>query len=170
MARDKKRKDKDARELGFGSRLLRQNIRFINKDGSFNTIKKGRAWFRPYDIFVQLLSMSWPRFMMIVFFYYFSLNMIFSMLYLAVGMEGLEGTVGETPFEHWLDAFFFSAQTITTLGYGRISPIGTSASIVAAIESLIGLLGFALVTGILYGRFSRPNARIKFSENVLVSP
>lgn len=170
MARDKQNKNREDRELGFGNRLLRREIRFINKDGSFNTIKKGRAWFRPYDIFVQLLSMSWTRFILIVFVYYFTLNLIFSGLYLAVGMEGLEGTVGETPFEHWLDAFFFSAQTITTLGYGRISPIGTSASVVAAVESLIGLLGFALVTGILYGRFSRPNARIKFSENALVSP
>ena len=171
MARSKQSPPKPPRrDLGFGNRLYRRGIRFINKDGSFNTVKTGRKWLRPYDLYVMCINMGWGRFLMYIFFYYFSVNTLFSLIYLAVGIEHLEGTVGETPFEHWMDAFFFSAQTITTLGYGRISPVGAPASVVAAFESLIGLLGFALVTGILYGRFSRPNARIKFSENAIVAP
>jgi inward rectifier potassium channel len=66
--------------------------------------------------------------------------------------------------------FFFSAQTITTLGYGHIYPVGNAASIAAAVESLLGLLSFALATGVLYGRFSRPKAHVLYSKNILISP
>ena len=158
------------RELGFGSRLYRKGARLINKDGSFNVERRGNEWFRPYDFYNMLINMSWKRFFGLVFLYYFVINLIFSLLYLWVGIEHLDGTMGETAFEEFLDAFFFSAQTITTLGYGRISPMGTNASVIAALESLIGLLGFALVTGIMYGRFSRPNAKLAFSKNMLVAP
>ncbi len=160
----------EKRDLGFGSKLYRQGVRLINKDGSFNVERRGIPWLRPYDFYNTLLIMSWLKFFGLVFAYYFTINIIFSLLYLSVGIQNLDGTMGETPFEHFLDAFFFSAQTITTLGYGRISPMGTGASVIAAIESLIGLLVFALVTGIMYGRFARPNARIRFSNNMLVSP
>ena len=164
------RKAAERRDLGFGNRLFRQGLRLINPDGSFNVTKVGRSWFRPYDFYNGLLTMSWGRFALLVFLYYFTINLVFSFLYLLVGIENLEGTMGESPFGHFLDSFFFSAQTITTLGYGRISPVGTPASVVAAIESLIGLLGFALITGLLYGRFSRPVARIKFSKEAIVAP
>ena len=69
-----------------------------------------------------------------------------------------------------MDAFFFSSQTLTTVGYGRIAPVGMGASSVAAIESLLGLMLFALATGLLYGRFSRPVARILYSEKAVVAP
>jgi inward rectifier potassium channel len=71
---------------------------------------------------------------------------------------------------HFLDAFFFSAQTISTVGYGHISPRGVVANSVAAFESMIGLLAFALATGLLYGRFSKPSAKIVYSDNILVAP
>ena len=69
-----------------------------------------------------------------------------------------------------MDAFFFSAQTLTTVGYGHISPNSHLASAVAALESLLGLLSFALATGLLYGRFSRPHAQIRFSHHAVVAP
>lgn len=161
---------KEPPELGFGNRHFRRGVRLINPDGSFNVVKTGRPKFRPYDVYNMLLTMSWWRFGLLVVAFYFVINIVFSVVYLSIGMEYLDGTMGETPFEHFLDAYFFSAQTVTTLGYGRISPMGTATSTVASIESLIGLLGFALATGLLYGRFSRPVARIKFSEHMLVSP
>jgi len=158
------------RDLGFGSKFHRRGGRLINSDGTFNVRRNGLPWFRPYDFYNALIGMSWPKFLGLVFLFYFTINLVFSLCYLAVGIEHLDGTMGETPFQHFLDAFFFSAQTITTLGYGRISPMGAPASIVAAVESLLGLLGFALVTGIMYGRFSRPMARIRFSKNMLMTP
>jgi inward rectifier potassium channel len=76
----------------------------------------------------------------------------------------------KTEFEKFMEVFFFSAQSLTTVGYGRLNPTGIFNSTIAAIESFIGLLGFALATGLLYGRFSRPVANILFSENALISP
>lgn len=65
---------------------------------------------------------------------------------------------------------FFSAQSLTTVGYGRVAPVGIPQSLVAAIESMVGLLGFALATGLLYGRFSKATAKIIHSKNILISP
>lgn len=75
-----------------------------------------------------------------------------------------------TQFEKFKEIFFFSAQSLTTVGYGRLNPTSTFNSSLAAIESLTGLLGFALATGLLYGRFSRPVARILFSKNGIIAP
>lgn len=158
------------KEIGFGTKVYGPSIRMINPDGSPNVVKTGRGWFRHYEVYQRLITMPWWRLGVLIVLGYFLTNILFSAAYLAVGMDSLAGVTGESTWEQCLDAFFFSAQTITTLGYGRISPVGTAASSIAAIESMLGLLGFALATGLVYGRFSRPNARIKFSENALVAP
>lgn len=157
-------------ELGFGKKVYPESVRFINADGSPNVRKVGRDGFRPYDMYQKLITMHWWKFGLLIFSAYFIVNLFFSAAYLLIGMDSLVGVTGNSSWERFLDAFFFSAQTITTLGYGRISPMGATASTVAAIESLFGLLGFALATGLLYGRFSRPSARIKFSTHALVAP
>lgn len=159
-----------SRELGFGTRVYRKRLRLINPNGSFNVVKRGRNRFRWYDLYHDLITMSWLRFAGLIMAYYLVINLVFSSLYMAVGLDNLEGTTGESPLMKFMDGFFFSAQTVTTLGYGRISPVGTAASTIAAIESLVGLMGFALATGLIYGRFSRPIARIKFSESMVVAP
>jgi inward rectifier potassium channel len=82
----------------------------------------------------------------------------------------LQGGDAPHKFDRFLNAFFFSAHTLTTVGYGNISPGSISANMLAVLEALIGLLGFALATGILFGRFSRPSARIGFSDNLLIAP
>jgi inward rectifier potassium channel len=66
--------------------------------------------------------------------------------------------------------FFFSTQTFTTVGYGRISPVGFLTSAVATFEAFLGLLSFAIATGLFYGRFSRPQIFLRFSENALLAP
>lgn len=85
-------------------------------------------------------------------------------------MEGLKGVEATSEADKFLEAFYFSTQTFSTVGFGRISPVGNLTSSIAAIESLVGLLGFALATGLLYGRFSRPVARIMFSKNAIIAP
>jgi inward rectifier potassium channel len=114
--------------------------------------------------------MSWGRFWFIVLSGYLFANLFFATIYVLIGMDSLDGANSTNGVGHFLDAFFFSAQTISTVGYGHISPKGVVANSVAAIESMMGLLAFALATGLLYGRFSKPSAKIVYSENLLVSP
>ncbi|HEY4154531.1 MAG TPA: ion channel, partial [Puia sp.] len=68
------------------------------------------------------------------------------------------------------EMFFFSTETFTTVGYGRVNPVGDAANSVAAMESMLGFLSFAVATGLIYGRFSKPKAFLLFSKNALVSP
>jgi len=85
-------------------------------------------------------------------------------------MDHLGGMVAVSDTEKFEEAFFFSAQTFTTVGYGRINPLGFTASLTASLEALTGLMSFALVTGLLYGRFARPRAYIRYSKNALFVP
>lgn len=87
-----------------------------------------------------------------------------------VGTQHLTGIRGITPLDQFIEAFFFSAQTITTLGYGQVAPLNLAANLVAATESLLGLLLFALATGLMYGRFSKPFATIKYSSHGVIAP
>ena len=159
-----------ARHLGFGSKVIDKQARMVNPDGTANVVKLGRPWFRPYDVYLTLISIPPWQFAAGVFMFYFVVNLVFSGLYMLVGVEQLTGMVGESTWDLFVEAFFFSSQTVTTLGYGRIAPIGHAASLLAAVESLVGLLGFALATGLLYGRFSRAEAKIKFSTHAVVAP
>jgi inward rectifier potassium channel len=144
--------------------------RGVNKDGSFNLRRVGSPRYRPYELYHQLITMPLPRFALVLLAGYFAANACFAALYLAVGMEHFTRTGGPGLAARALDAFFFSAQTLTTVGYGHISPASPLASAVAAVESMTGLLGFALACGLLYGRFSRPHARILFSRRGVMAP
>jgi inward rectifier potassium channel len=143
--------------------------RAINRDGSFNVDRRGTGW-RDIHPYLFLISIPWPSFLALVFAAYFAVNTIFAELYYSLGPGHLQGGDAPHKFDRFLNAFFFSAHTLTTVGYGNIAPSTVSANMLAVIEALIGLLGFALATGILFGRFSRPSARIGFSEHALVAP
>jgi inward rectifier potassium channel len=143
--------------------------RAINKDGSFNVERRGTDW-RDIHPYLFLISLPWPSFLVLVFATYLAVNTIFAALYYSLGPGHLLGGDAPDKIGRFLNAFFFSAHTLTTVGYGNIAPKSVPANLYAVIEALFGLLGFALATGILFGRFSRPSARIGFSENALVAP
>ena len=157
-------------DLGLGTKTASGSKRGLNKDGSFNVTKTNVPFSERVNFYHTLVSMSWTKFFIIIFFSFLLVNFLFAGIYVMIGLEHLTGIEGKTDFERFLDAFFFSSQTLTTLGYGRIAPIGTSASITAAIESTLGLLSFALATGLLYGRFSKPVAKIKYSHCGVIAP
>ncbi|HEX8357147.1 MAG TPA: ion channel, partial [Segetibacter sp.] len=157
-------------DTGFGIQANRIGGRFVNKDGSINLRKEGMSFFKRISIYSWLLELSLPRLLVIIMFFYLVINVLFTILYLLAGTNQLQGFVTTSGWQQIREIFFFSTQTFTTVGYGRINPVGAMADLIAAIESLAGWLSFALVTGLIYGRFTRPKAYLAFSENALISP
>jgi len=141
--------------------------RAIEKDGSFNVRRRGM---RMHDLHIYqfLVSVSWPSFIAILFGGYVLTNTGFAILYLWIGIDALTGTSTATPFQAFVNAFFFSTHTFTTVGYGTLA--GFWANVVSSVEALIGFMSLAIATGLLYGRFSRGSARLIFSENIIVAP
>jgi len=160
----------DYKDLGFSDKSSNQAGRAINKDGSFNIRKRGLRFLEHYSFFHALITARWWKFHGIVVLTYFILNILFAFLYMLAGYHTLNGLIAESFWEQFAESFFFSTQTFTTVGYGRINPVGFASNMIAAVESLVGLMSFALATGILYGRFSRPVEKFIYSENLLVAP
>ena len=157
------------RDLGFGSVVSQQrHLRLLNRDGSFNVMRR-QSRLASVGSYYSLLMMSWPKFIGLVVLFYALTNAVFACLYVLCGPGALQVAAGSelSPF---LRAFFFSIHTFSTIGYGNIIPIGLAANAVVAVESLFGLLGFALATGLLFARFSRPTAKILFSDSAVIAP
>lgn len=157
-------------DLGFGPQPVVKSQPLLNRDGSVNVRRKGHSLFNTADYYHNLITMGWGKFWLIILSGYLVVNIIFACIYISIGTDSLFGTEGATGMDSFFNAFFFSAQTMSTVGYGHISPRGMLANSVAALESMLGLLAFALATGLLYGRFSRPTAKIVYSKKMLVSP
>jgi inward rectifier potassium channel len=143
--------------------------RVINKDGTFNVRRQGATW-RDFHPYLQLINMGWVQFFGAVFLGYLVVNTLFALAFFWLGAGTLQGGDAPTELERFLNAFFFSAHTLSTVGYGSISPKSLGSNVIASIESLVGVLGFAVATGLLFGRVSRPSAKIGFSEKMLVTP
>ena len=158
-------------DLGFGGRVAQQaRGRFLNRDGSFGVVREGLSFLQSLSLYHALLTISWTRYFLASAGAYFATNLLFGCLYFLCGPGALHGTEGESAGERFAEAFFFSVQTLATIGYGRVSPLGLAANLLVTVEALVGLLGFALVTGILFARFSRPNIKVLFSEKAIVAP
>jgi len=160
------------RDLGFGSVVARESRqRLLNRDGGFNVRREGMKPFASLSLYHHLLTLSWSKFLGLVVVSFLAVNVVFALCFLACGPGALQGTsAAEMGGNRFLRAFFFSVETFATIGYGHISPSGLAANLVVTLESLFGLLGFALATGLLFARFSRPNARIVFSDRALIAP
>ncbi len=143
--------------------------RIVNRDGSFNVRRRGGR-LQDFHLYQFLLRLSWPAFLAVIAATFLTVSLAFAGLYFAAGIGGLQGLPQGSPAEAFLHAFFFSVQTLTTVGYGGISPRGVGVSVVSSAEAMMGVLGFAFSAGLLYGRFARPTARILFSSRALVAP
>lgn len=157
-------------DTGFGTNAANVGGRFINRDGTFNIRKVGLTWLERYSIYHHMLTLPRWRFATVIFVFYLLINLVFACIYLLIGMDQLTGVIASTPWGSFKEAYFFSTETFTTVGYGRVNPVGDWANIVASIEAMSGFLSFALATGLLYGRFSRPHAFLVFSDNALIGP
>ncbi len=170
MIKETLNKKKESAELGFGSKNYNESVRFLNQDGTVNIKRKVTDKHIGFDMFHWLLGIKWGQFFALVFFSYGAVNTLFAIIYFSIGVDKFGGIEAGSGIENFLQLFFFSAQTLTTVGYGHIYPNSSLISTVSSIESMFGLMGFALVTGILYGRFAKPKADIQYSNKALISP
>ena len=163
--------EQDLRDLGFGSIVSRESQqRLLNRDGSFNVERRGLGFWSSFSLYHALLTISWGRFFLIFVSWYFVANALFGVAYLACGPQALTGSTLGLENHPFLRAFFFSVETLSTIGYGNVTPIGVAANMVVTFEALTGLMGFAIVTGFLFARFSRPTAKVLFSRHAVVAP
>lgn len=161
----------EIRDLGFGSVVAGESRqRLLNRDGSFNVSRAGLSFWVSLSPYHTLLRMTWLRFLSLMTLYYVLVNTLFAFAYMLCGTGALTTPAEETYGSHFLHAFFFSVHTFATIGYGNISPVGTAANLVVTVEALIGLLSVALVTGVIFARFSRPTAKILFSQHAIIAP
>lgn len=157
-------------DTGFGTNAANYGGRFINRDGTFNLRKEGVSLVNRLSIFHFMLTLPRWKFIAFLVISYFAINLVYCGIYLLIGLDELQGLIATTPWGKFKEAFFFSTETFTTVGYGRVNPVGGWANLVAAIESMSGFLSFALATGLIFGRFARPRAYLLFSDFALVSP
>lgn len=155
------------RDLGFGSLASRAHYRLLNRDGSFNVRRLHEGWLDRLFSYHALINLSWPKFFALVGLWYIGINAAFAMGYLALGPAALRGWFDGPLF--WR-AFFFSIHTFATVGYGNIVPVSFLANMLVTVQSLFGLLSLAVATGLVFARFSRPNAKILYSRSALIAP
>jgi inward rectifier potassium channel len=159
------------RDLGFGTVVGRDSRqRLLNRDGSFNVVRRGLGIFDAWAPYHLLLTMSWPRFFVLVAIVYVGLNLVFAAMFAAFGADALSGALEHGHGGTFARAFFFSVQTFATIGYGQVAPQGLGPNLLVTFEALVGLMFQALATGLLFARFARPTASIAFSRNAVIAP
>ncbi len=157
-------------DTGFGSNASGYGGRFVNKDGSFNVRIDGSSFAQRFSIYNIMLNMPRWKFALTIVLFFVLINILFTCIYVFIGAENFQGFVATTEWGRIKELYFFSTETFTTVGYGRINPIGDGVNLVASFEAMLGFLSFAIATGLIYGRFSKPKAYIVLSENALIAP
>ena len=158
---------KEPDDLGFGTRLTGSNERLINADGSYNIERRGMSGWTPYQ---SLVEMGWAKIFGTILLFFLIVNGFFATLYLVTGVEHLAGVHGIDLPGKLIDCYFFSVQTFTTVGYGAIHPVSLASHLVASANALVGLMSFALMTGLFFARFAKPRAQFLFSTIALIAP
>jgi len=157
-------------DLGFGTVVARESrTRLLNRDGSFNVRREGLSFWQELSPYHYFLTISWSKFLSLVGVAYIVSNTLFALAYMACGAQALTGFQHGFLSRFWI-AFFFSVETIATIGYGNIVPVTLASNLLMTIESLYGILAFALIAGIVFGRFARPTAEILFSRQAVIAP
>jgi inward rectifier potassium channel len=144
-------------------------VRLLNRDGTFNVRRNNLSPFHPYNAYHTLLSLPVPRLLALMATGYLVTNFVFASLYWLAGPDALSGA-SDSPLARVEDCFFFSVQTLATVGYGHMYPQTLYGHIVTTIEIMSGLFLLAVMTGLIFVRFSRPIARVLFSNSIVIAP
>ncbi len=140
------------------------------KDGQPNVQIKGLRRFYDFSVYHYMLNLPSFKFFFVILCFYTVINFVFASIYFLIGPQHLQGLITGSFFETFSECYFFSSQTLTTVGYGRVSPVGYITNVVAGLEALIGIMTLAIITGLLYGRFVKPRAFIRFSSEAIIAP
>lgn len=142
----------------------------IAKDGSTAASRIGVNRFSISEIYNSLVMMSWPRFFLLLLLLFLCLTLLFTVANTIIGFENFIGLTSTQSFGKFWQIFLYNAQTLTTVGAVGITPVGFTNNIILTIESMTAMVGAALITGLLYARFSRPSTGIIYSRNALIAP
>lgn len=157
-------------DTGFGTNPGSYGGRFINRDGSFNLRKTGQTFWQRLSLFHTMLNLPLWKFISVLVIFFIGINIAYTCVYLLLGTDQFTGMQAITYWGKIKEVYFFSTETFTTVGYGRVNPIGDGANLVASFEAMSGFLSFAIATGLIYGRFARPRAYLIFSKHALITP
>ena len=145
---------------------MRRRPRHIRvRSGQFEFVKLNAKKFDLRDTYHLILTLSWPGFAGLVFGVYLLINLVFAALYMLNPHAVAEMTPGS-----FFDAFFFSVETLATVGYGHMYPESFYGHLITMLEIMVGMFGLAVITGLIFVRFSRPTARIHFSKVAVIAP
>jgi len=168
IAREQEDRDRD---LGFGAVVSRESRkRLLNRDGSFNVVRRGLGTLESVAVYHTLLTVSWLQFLGLVACLYVVLNIAFGAAFYALGPAALLHAAPGTSGGGFATACFFSVETFATIGFGNIVPNGIGPNLLVAVEALVGMMYQALAIGLLFARFSRPTASLLFSNHAVVAP
>jgi inward rectifier potassium channel len=137
--------------------------RIVSRVGEESIVREGYGRIQR-DAYHYLVEASWPRLLLILLGLYLTVNSIFAGAYLLQ-----PHSIGHARPDSFLDAFFFSVQTMATIGYGTLVPRTRYANVLVVLETSVGILGLAMITGIIFSKFSRPTARVLFSQRAIVT-
>lgn len=158
-----------AEDPGIGSSFERPLDRLMAKDGSFRVYRLGGiSGLR--EGFVALATMPLWRLVSTFVLAYLMMNLFFGSIYMAIGVEHLGNADLSDLGTRWLSAIGMSVQTLTTVGYGSLYPASAATWLVAAIEGVFGILGFSIISAVIYARFARPTTRLAYGEQALIAP
>jgi inward rectifier potassium channel len=132
-------------------------------------ILRGHKRQRFNDVYAQLMDANWPKLVVVFVAAFLCINTVFALAYfgLANAWPG-EGITHAHP-GYFLDYFFFSVQTLATIGYGGMSPQGIVVNILVTLEAVTGFSFYALMTGLVFSKFSRPTALVTFSDRAVIN-
>ncbi len=145
---------------------MRRRPRHIRvRSGQFEFVKLNAKKFDWRDTYHLILTLNWPGFAGLVFGIYLLINLVFAALYMLNPHAVAEMSSGS-----FSDAFFFSVETLATVGYGHMYPESFYGHLITMLEIMVGMFGLAVITGLIFLRFSRPTARIHFSKVAVIAP
>lgn len=151
--------------LGLESEVKDKGKRLLDKQGNLNIIRRGIKG----ELFHKLVIMPLWQFLLWITVFYIGVSLLFGIAYFLMPPSSLGFDADINPGRYLLQCFYFSTQTLTTVGYGKVSPVSDAANIISSLETLAGWMVFAIIAGLVYGRFTLPGAGIAFSNHAVLN-